>query len=316
MKKDFFNLIAWKELLLMVICLIATRIFILKYFYAEFELSPTISELEYGLFVLSAVLLFFSACMANHYFGIGSVSNKEKRETRVALVSSKQAKISFWVLSIVAVGLSFAIGVPKGFIHLGFISVASVIAIWLYADRCNRQLLTGKFIVSALCALLFILPTVYELFSLMHTPDLFRVIGNEVKQPLRISLFFAVFAFVLCFLREVIKDLRDKDDDEEAANKDTFAMAFGEKNCKNIAYILTIILILTIGAYQYLYYQHSKLMILGGISVIVHLPLLYFLKELRSAQSVQDYDFLAGLLKMVFVSLLFTITTAKYILQQ
>lgn len=315
MKKDFFKLIAWKELLLMVICLIATRIFVLKYFYAEFELSPTVSELEYGLFVLSAIILFISACIANHCFDIKPAQNNGKQEQQALCANNKEAKIYFWTLSVISLGLSFAIGIPKGFIHLGFISAASVIAIWLYADRCKRQLLTGKLILSALCALLFLLPTVYELFSLMHTPDLFRVIGMEVKQVLNISLFFAAFAFVLCFLREIIKDLRDKDDDEEAADKDTFAIAFGEKNCKNIAYILTIILILITCGYQYLYYQYSKLMIIGGISIIVHLPLLYFLKELHSAQSVQDYDFLTGLLKMVFVSLLFTITTAKYILQ-
>lgn len=315
MKKEVFKSIAWKELLLVVISLIATRIFILNYFYAEFELSPTVSGAEYGLFILSAALLFISACIANRCFGTKPTAVNTQNDPQPTFSNSKQAKTLFWLLSGLSVALSFAIGATKNFFHLGFIFAAAMIALWLYADRCNRQLLSGKIIVSALYALLFLLPTVYELFSLIRIPDLFKVIGMDVKQPVRLSLFFAAFAFVLCFLREIIKDLRDRDDDEEAALKDTFALAFGEKNCKTIACLLALLLIIATGVYQYFYYQHSPAMILGGISIIVHLPLLYFLKELRSAQSVQDYDFLAGLLKMLFVSLLFTMTTAKYILQ-
>ena len=95
MKKNFFKLIAWKELLLMVICLIATRIFVLKYFYAEFELSPTVSELEYGLFVLSAIILFISACIANHCFDIKPAQNNGKQEQQALCANNKEAKFTF-----------------------------------------------------------------------------------------------------------------------------------------------------------------------------------------------------------------------------
>ena len=79
-------------------------------------------------------------------------------------------------------------------------------------------------------------------------------------------------------------------------------------------FVLVVLLIAATAFFQYQYYQADKMIVLGGISILIYLPLLYFIKEMRSAKSVQDYDFLVKLLNMVFISLLFAMTSLKYVI--
>ena len=315
MAKSILGLTRWKTILTIAISLIATRIFIIDYFYTGLTMSPTVPISHYSIFVLETILFSIAASIFNEYANQAQYKQIRPEIQYIGnVISEKTSLILSYSFAGVFIATCYIIGAINGFLHLGSIAIAIVFAIYLYITKYKYTYFSGKLILSLLYALLFLLPIVFEVFCLMSKEDLFRAIGAQQIIPLfQIGLFFASFAFILTFLTEITKDLRDEEDDTILGSK-TFVTNFGEKLTKGCAYFFTLLLIAAVAYFQIRYYQHSKSMIVVGMSLLVHLPLLYYMKELKSANAIQDHDFLVKLLNMVFISLLFATTTVQYIM--
>lgn len=314
MLKDILNLIRWKTLLIAIFALIATRVFIIDYFYASLEISPLISVPHYALFVLSVVLMIIATCLTDELANYAVYQKIRPEATYIdALIKRKTALILSLVLYIVALILGFFIQFSNdASVILSFTII--VVLMYLYVSKAKHNYFAGKFIISLLYALLFLYPILLELNILYAKADLFRAIGEpKVMQLVYIAASFASFAFLLTFISELIKDLRDEDDDR-MINRKTFVTYFGENATKGTIYFLSVVLIVAVAYFQFRYHEASQMMIVYGISILVHIPMLYFINELRKAKAIQDYDFLGKLLSMIFISLLFATTAVKHII--
>ncbi len=315
MIKDFFELIRWKSIILVAITLVVVRVFIHDYFYEVFELSPALSVAFYALFVLSVVLLFASCSIADE------IINKDKykiiRDGKSfigTLLQEQTAKVLCGVLLVLSLATAYTIGALNGFVHLGTIMIVLFGIMYFRSKRFCFQPVVGKLLRALCVASLFLLPTAFETACLAFEPKLFEAIGEQnIAMMSLFSLCFGGFAFMLSLLTEIVADLRDMDD-AKLINSRSFALYFGEEATKKTTYFLVVLLIAATAFFQYRYYQADKMIVLGGISILIYLPLLYFIKEMRPAKSVQDYDFLVKLLNMVFISLLFAMTSMKYII--
>ena len=67
MAKSILGLTRWKTILTIAISLIATRIFIIDYFYTGLTMSPTVPILHYSIFVLATILFSIAASIFNEY---------------------------------------------------------------------------------------------------------------------------------------------------------------------------------------------------------------------------------------------------------
>ena len=315
MIKDFFELIRWKSILLVAITLIIVRVFIHDCFYEVFELSPALSIPFYALFVLSVVLLVVSCSIADEIINKDKYKSIRDGKSFIGtLLQEQTAKVLCIVLLVLSLATAYTIGALNGFVHLGTILIVLFGMMYFCSKRYSFQPVAGK-LLRALCqALLFLLPTMFETACLANEPKLFEAIGQQnVMIMMLMSLCFGGFAFILSLLTEITADLRDIDDAKQI-NSRSFALYFGEDATKKTTYFLVVLLIAATAFFQFRYYQADKMIVLGGISILIYLPLLYFIKEMRSAKSVQDYDFLVKLLNMVFISLLFAMTSLKYVI--
>lgn len=314
MLKDILNLIRWKTLLIAVFALIATRVFIIDYFYASLEISPLISISHYALFVLSVVLMIIATCLTDEVANYAVYQKIRPEATYInALIKRKTALILSIVLYIAASTLEIFIRYSNGASLVSPFSLFFVL-MYLYVSKAKHNYFAGKFIISLLYALLFLYPILLELNILYAKADLFRAIGeSKVMQLVYIAAFFASFAFLLTFISELIKDLRDEDDDR-MINRKTFVTYFGESATKGTIYFLSVVFIVAVVYFQFRYHEASQMMIVYGVSILIHIPMLYFINELRKAKAIQDYDFLGKLLGMIFISLLFATTAVKHIM--
>jgi len=89
---------------------------------------------------------------------------------------------------------------------------------------------------------------------------LFDIIPNGINKNngemmiFKIILFYAAFAFITTFIREMIKDLEDMEGDKEIQAK-TLAITYGIEKTKWISLIFTIFTFLGIAYFQYFQYS-------------------------------------------------------------
>ncbi len=315
MVKDILNFIRWKNLLMAAIVLALGRFFIIRDFYLDFEINAIISLSDYLMFSFAVLLLVVAASCLDEWLNKRFyLQNRPDQIYIGTTISEKRCLPLSLSCSIVAIAISYGAGANNGVLHLGTLTLFCTALIWLYAYSNKRQPLAGKFIAALLCALILFVPVLFEVFALNALPDMLIVVGIErVETMIRFTAIFSGLIFLVVFLRELVKDLRDADDDMEVGCK-TFVTEFTDKATKTTAYVFSLAIMVLAVYFQYTYYAASPLMILGGVTALIHLPLLYFVNELRKAQAVQDYDFLVKLLQMVLISCFFAMNTAKYIL--
>lgn len=289
MIKEILNVARWQNMLMAFACMIVVKIFIINYFYNALGFTSLISTGEFVLFCVAVLLVMFGSDTMNLYY-----SENNCNINKSLIVSS------FVVPDAVAVITGYIVGYSNGFVHLGSIMLLFVFSSYFYAIRYQSRRIYGGIIVSLFCAMLVLLPGLFELFSLISKPDLFRIIVPEIKDISVVFLFFATFIFLLALTDTALKYQQEAQEFEQGR--------------KTPIYLLSIILMFTVIFFQYRYYSASPVKILGLVSALVHLPLVYFIYELRKAISEEDYAFLSSLVKILFVSILFAMTTVKYII--
>lgn len=307
--KDFLNFIRWKSILLCLIALVVVRFFLIEPFYENFVggLASTISNLEYFIFCLSILLIVVASILINEYFDqdIDNINRAEKDIYIGRIISEKRVLTLFYVLSIIAVLIGYVIGYLNGFLHLGSLMIVFVFMSYFYSLKYKRNFLVGNIVVAILYSMIILLPVLFELFALMNNPGgLFKVIIVPLKEELLyVTLFFTVITFLLTLIREIVCDMQDEEGDREC-DSHSLIVSLGEKKTKNVVYVLSILFLALTLFFLFTYYTGVHLIV---CALIVCAPMLFFLKELKKAKSIQDYGFLSELLRMIFVSGLFMI---------
>lgn len=307
--KDFLNFIRWKSILLCLIALVVVRFFLIEPFYENFVggLASTISNLEYFIFCLSILLIVVASILINEYFDqdIDNINRAEKDIYIGRIISEKRVLTLFYALSIIAVLIGYVIGYLNGFLHLGSLMIVFVFMSYFYSLKYKRNFLVGNIVVAILYSMIILLPVLFELFALMNNPGgLFKVIIVPLKEELLyVTLFFTVITFLLTLIREIVCDMQDEEGDREC-DSHSLIVSLGEKKTKNVVYVLSILFLALTLFFLFTYYTGVHLIV---CALIVCAPMLFFLKELKKAKSIQDYGFLSELLRMIFVSGLFMI---------
>jgi 4-hydroxybenzoate polyprenyltransferase len=112
---------------------------------------------------------------------------------------------------------------------------------------------------------------------------------------------YSIFAFIISMIREIVKDIEDKEGDEKTGTK-TMIIQWGLQKTKAVIYFLIIsmmsILVFTI--FHVHTYQWTQLAIYLGVAVGI--PLIYFLINLIKAENKKDFKDLSLLAKIIMIA--------------
>jgi 4-hydroxybenzoate polyprenyltransferase len=162
----------------------------------------------------------------------------------------------------------------------------------LYASYLKGILLIGNLLVSALVAMSLIIVALFDLFPAI-TPQ------NQATQSavFKIVLHYALFAFFINFIREIVKDLQDINGDKKGGIN-TLPIALGRKRTISIVFLLGVFMTLGVVFYMYENLYNQQTLLLYFLFAIVA-PLLYFCIKSWDADSPKEYGFLSKLLKII-----------------
>jgi len=288
---DFFIFIRWKNLLIVVL----TQVLIKYVLFKKFDLSSSLNHVEFSLLVLSSICIAAAGYIINDIHDIkADTINKPNK----LFVSKKITETKANNLYILLNSLGMLIGFYLSYMvdKVSFFAIFIIISLLLYnyATLLKKKLLLGNLVVSLV---VFLSLVIVPLFDIVPATNAYN--SEQQYEAFYAVFVLACFAFLLTFLREIVKDAEDiKGDRKIQAN--TFPLRYGLKKTNQLLLILSFVSIIFV---TYFAYNLIETKYFGGIYLIVLVvfPLLYFMNGIRLAKSKKDYHQSSGLLKVIIL---------------
>ena len=221
------TLVRWPNLLIMLLCLALVRAGLLL---PALPLQQSLLAPRFGLLVLAALLVAAAGYIINDYYDVKiDAINRPDRLVIGRVVNRRKAMLAHMVLSGAGVGLA-------GWLHpvLGLVTLGTAALLWGYSARFKRVALVGNISIATLTAALVLLP---ELQLQLERHD-----SHSVVWP------YALAAFLLTVVREIVKDVEDMRGDAQHGCR-TLPLVWGVARTKWVTgFFLACLALLTLGA--------------------------------------------------------------------
>lgn len=288
---------------------IALTMFLIKYgLFEPFGVAITLNLFGFSMLVLAVVSVAAGGYVINDIFDVqADLKNKPERTFIKKKISEKAAYRLFFVLTIIGVGLGFylsnMIGIP-GF--TAFFIFGSAI-LYLYNSQFQQTILVGNILVSLIVGLIPIGVGLYDLLPAITSE-------NQQTQSTIFSILidYSIFAFLINFLREIVKDQQDIDGDYNTGYK-TLPIVFGKSRTNKILFAIGLIPLGFLIYYIYQYLFENTIAVVYTLFLLVA-PLLYFQINIWTAEKKKEYALLSKILKAVLFFGLISIGLLQFIL--
>jgi 4-hydroxybenzoate polyprenyltransferase len=280
-------------------------------------LNPTIGinlKLNLTVFwmlVLSSVLIAAAGYIINDYFDL-NIDQVNKPDSIVVqrYISRRWAIFWHFIFSSIGIVLAFYVSWELRNPIIGFANFGCVILLWLYSTTFKKQLLIGNILISLLTAwVIFVLYFAEMRISRFDDPDYIIAFKNVFKY----TVLYSGFAFMISLIREVVKDMEDREGDERYGCK-TMPIVWGLQSSKLFVGIWTVVLMASLLIIQVIgLFKGWWLGVLFTLLTVI-LPLLRFLIELKKAQTAAAFHRLSTLIKAIMLAGILTLLFFKWYL--
>ncbi len=228
MLKRFLHIIRWPNLAL--IALVQLIIFLKV-------IDSSASALKLPDFILLSLITMIIAAagyVINDYYD-HAIDRINKPKHWIAGNTWKLPGVLNLYKYLVALGAILSIWLAIRLDLLPFLAIypVAVFALWLYSSALKCKPIIGNLWVSLFCSGVVIIVALPDWIADNHT---------AVNQHL---MYYALFAFLATWFREIVKDIEDREGDRQAGCS-TFAVRFGVRSSKVIALVVVAILVGTV----------------------------------------------------------------------
>lgn len=177
--------------------------------------------LDFGHILLlsfATVLLAGAGYIINDYFDVKiDAINRPEKSLIGKEINPKSAIIAHTVCNILGLLIFAYLSYEIQRISALIIPVICTLLLWFYSTHFKRQFVVGNVVVSLLTALSLLIIVAFEpaAISLLPYPYLKDFSGISRLNPIWILVVYSGFAFLLNWIREIIKDLEDFKGDAE-----------------------------------------------------------------------------------------------------
>ncbi len=282
---------------------------LIKYaLFVPFKVATSLNGFEFLLLVLSTLCIAAGGNVINDIYDVETDKvNKPDKVVVGKTVSEKMAFNLFVVLNIIGVGLGFYLSNKIG--KNGFFAIFIMISalLYVYTSYLKQILLIGNIVVSILVASSVLIIGLFELLPAVTAQ-------NQATQlaVFKILMDYAMFAFLINFVRELAKDIEDIDGDYKA-KMNTLPIAIGRERAGKVLFVISIIPLLSVIYYMVTHLYKQQLAIIYFLLVIVG-PLMYIVIKSFSAKTKKHFHHISGILKLVMLFGMLSLLLFRYIL--
>jgi 4-hydroxybenzoate polyprenyltransferase len=275
-----FQLIRFPNLVMIVVSQYISAVYLV--FKGDYW-GDTLLRKDLFIVVLATVLIAAGGNIINDYFDVKIDGiNKPQKLIIDHTITRRKALLWHILLSVAGIGLGKLLGTRIFILYL-----STGILLWLYSYRYKRKVIIGNLLIALLTA------------TSVYLPALLRHEANHLL------LFFAVVAFFISLIREIIKDIEDMNGDGQFDCK-TLPLVFGLKKTKQV--LVGIIMgFMAILITMSLFFNSLSLTILISFTILALLGLMIKLlpadtkKEFAILSRYCKWLMLAGVLSMMIL---------------
>ncbi len=257
------------------------------------EAETTLNTIDFALLVIATVCIAAAGNIINDIYDVEiDRINKPNKVLIGKKISEKKANRWYIALNVIGVGIGFYLSNSIGKSNFAALFIVISALLYLYASYLKGILLISNFLISLLVAMSILIVGLFDLLPAINAQ-------NQTSQftVFKILLDYALFAFLLNFIREIVKDIQDINGDKNGG-MNSLPIAIGRKRATTVVFVLGVFTILTVILYSYTYLYHTQIVVLYFLFLIVA-PLLYFCVKAWSAEQRKDYVLLSKLLKLI-----------------
>ena len=268
---SLFSVIRLYNIFIIIIAQYFTSIFIIS---IDTSISSILFDFQLFLLILSSSIAIASGYIINNFYDYEKDLINKPIKSKIDKVIRKRTKLSLYItLNFLCIYTSSLVSWRSVLFFTIYIFI-----IWLYSHKLKRILFIGNIVSSLLSVIpFFIILIYYKNFEL-------------------IIFLYAIFLFLIVYMREIIKDLENIKGDFTLDYR-TIPVVYGEKSSK---YLLSIVSLLTLAIIYILLsgFDTGMMFYYYYFSIAV---LLFFIIVLWKYDSKKYYNFLHNQLKFLIV---------------
>lgn len=184
---------------------------------------PVFQDLNLYLIIFSTMVIAAAGYMINDYYDVKIDYVNKPEEVIIGRGMKRRVAIFFHtVLNFIGIGVGLFVS-PR----VAAVNFMAAFLLWLYSNSLKRQPFIGNFTVALL------------------TGASIWLIGYYYQKAELLVLTYALFAFFLNLIREIIKDIEDRNGDRKHGCR-TLPIVFGFRNTKRIIFLIASIFVMSI----------------------------------------------------------------------
>ncbi|WP_426485048.1 geranylgeranylglycerol-phosphate geranylgeranyltransferase [Flavobacterium sp. 2] len=289
----YLKLVRYQNLLMLAFMQVLFRYAFLK----QQNIPLALADWQYGLLILSTVLLAAAGYVINDIFDVATDSINKPNNVIIGKGISEARAYNIYIgLNITGVAIGFYLSnvILRPSFATVFILIASLL--YFYSTSLKQIMILGNFIVALLLALSVIIIGIFDLFPATNAEN-----QAQMASLFSILIDYALFAFMINFIREIVKDIEDVNGDYNQG-MNTLPIAIGISRAAKIALGFAIIPFILSLLYINTYFMQNKLYIATLYSfAFVLAPLLYFIVKIFTAKTQKEFHHLSTVLKLILL---------------
>ncbi|GEQ86043.1 prenyltransferase [Patiriisocius marinistellae] len=218
--------------------------------------------------------------------------NNPKRVLIGVDISEKKASNLYIIFTSIGVLAGFSLSNLIGHPSLAAVFVIIAALLYGYSVSFKTVFLLGNVVVSLLVAMVLITSIIFDLY-----PAIEEQITHKTLTATIILLQYALFAFSINLIREIIKDLQDINGDRKGG-RNSLPIAIGRQRTVYVAFGLTVCLLVGIIYHLYMHIYSAKPLMLYFLFLIIA-PLFFVLVNIWNAKKKSDFSKISTLLKII-----------------
>ncbi|GAA4300933.1 geranylgeranylglycerol-phosphate geranylgeranyltransferase [Aestuariibaculum suncheonense] len=282
---------------------------LIKYALLEpYSVDTSLDGLGIFILILATICVAAAGNIINDICDINTdFINKPDRLIVSKTVSEQTAYNLFIAFNVTGVGLGYYLSYSVG--KSGFFAIFVIISalLYIYATYLKSLFLIGNLVISILVACSILIVGLFDILPAV----------SEINQQTQLFFFkiifnYALFAFIINLLREIVKDIEDIEGDTKTGMH-TLPIVIGQKKTTYIVFVLTIITtgILFFYVFNSLYKNIiASLYFLGFIIT----PLIFISIKIIVAEDQKAFHQVSNLFKIIMLFGMLSLLLYKYIL--
>ncbi|NCT17648.1 MAG: prenyltransferase [Flavobacteriaceae bacterium CG_4_8_14_3_um_filter_34_10] len=301
----FLNLIRYKNLLMLALVQV-----VIKYaLFIPFQIDTSLAPFEFYLLLIATICIAAAGNIINDIQDVAiDRINKPEKVLIGKKITEKTGYNYYLILNVIGVGIGFYLANSIGKPSFAALFIVFSALLYLYATYVKSIAIVGNLLVSFLVAMSIVVVGLFDLF-----PAITDTNRESLSNIFTILLAYAFFAFLMTFIREIVKDMEDIDGDKNGGYQ-TLPILLGRKRTSKVVFFLTISSIVVLFFYMYTTLYREQLLLLYFLIFIVG-PLIYVSIKVYAAEKKSEFKQLSAWLKLIMVFGIISLTLYPFLIK-